>query len=112
MSRVFLAIVSLVAIGVLGFLLIRNLDKSEPTDQAIARAERIIGLANKQTDRTVAAARQLADRPQSRPPATLSAPPATIHVAVDPVTVTVMEQPSRSSREDQFKDWLRAKHIW
>lgn len=116
MSRIFLALVSLAAIAVLGILLARNMSKPEDTDKTIARAKEIVGLANSQTDRTIAAARQLADRPQPRPPAVppvvpTIAPPATIHVAVEPVTVTVMEQPSRS-REDQFKNWLRSQGIW
>lgn len=108
MSRIFLALVSLAAIGVLGVLLARNMNKQEDVDKGIARAERIVGLANKQTDRTIAAARSLADRPQSHPSS--STPP--IRVVVDqPITVVVQPPPS-VSREDQFKDWLRANGIW
>mgnify|MGYP001568332440 CR=1 FL=1 len=111
MSRIFLALVSLAAIGVLAILFVRESNKPQDVDKAIARAERIIGLANKQTDRTVAAARQLADRPQITAPPT---PYSTVHVTVDPITVVVQQPPPPSfrSREDQFKDWLREKDIW
>ncbi len=111
MTRVFLALVSLAAIAVLGILLARNMSKLEDVDAAIARAERIIGLANKQTDRTIAAARQLADRPHPRTPAPSAGPSSTIRVAVDPVTV-VVQPPSPVSSEDQFENWLREKGIW
>ena len=112
MARVFLAFVSLAAIGVLTILLVRASDQRDSgVDVAIARAEKIIGLASKQTDRTIAAARSLADRPQPRPaPSTAPSPP--IREAIDPVTVVVQPPPSPVSREDQFKDWLRERGIW
>ena len=115
MSRIFLAIVSLAAIAVLGILLAHNMSKPDDLDKAIARAEKIVGLANKQTDRTIAAARQPADRPQPHPPS-ISTPTPTIspiRVVVDqPITVVVQPPPLPTSREDQFKDWLRERGIW
>ena len=112
MSRTFLALVSLAAIGVLAILLVRaSGQKDSGVDAAIARVEKIIGLANKQTDHTVAAARQLADR-YPAPPLVPSVP-SSIRVTVDqPIQVVVQPSPSSPSREDQFKDWLREKHIW
>jgi len=117
MTRVFLALVSLAAIGILAILLVRASDQRDSgVDDAIARAGEIVGLANKQTDRTIAAARQLADRPQSHPAPSVP-PPSTIRVVVDqPITVVIQQSPpiylSSRSREDQFKDWLREKGIW
>ncbi|MDP3731292.1 MAG: hypothetical protein Q8R34_02245 [bacterium] len=116
MSRIFLALVSLAAITILSILLVRASDQRDSgVDDAIARAEKILGLANTQTDRTIAAARQLADRPQPRPvPAPSIAPSFTIRVAVDPppVTVVVQQPPPVRNSEDQFKDWLRSRGIW
>ena len=112
MTRVFLALVSLAAIGVLAILLVRASDQRDSgVDDAIARAGKIIGLANSQTDRTIAAARQLADRPQPRP-APSTAPSSTVRVTVDPVTVVVQQPSPPASSEDQFKNWLRSSGIW
>lgn len=115
MSRIFLALISLAAIAVLGILLARNMSKPEDVDKAIARAEKIIGLANSQTDRTIKAARQLADRPRPRHqraavPAAVSVPAtvpiATVHVVVEPIQVVISQSPPPAHHEEL------PKNIW
>ena len=113
MSRVFLALVSLAAIAVLAILLVHNMDRQEDVDKAISRAEKVIRLANSQTDRAIKAAQTLADR---RPAAPRSAPASAGTATVPPppinMTVTVVAAPSPEATEAEFKQWLRSHGIW